>query len=42
MAENNPYLALIYQMATGMGTSQQYNSGQLTNLLGILGQIFMQ
>ncbi len=39
-AENNPYLAMIYQMATGQGTPQTYNPGQETNLLGILGQIF--
>lgn len=39
-AENNPYLALIYQMATGQGTAQTYNAGTGANLMGILSAIF--
>ncbi len=39
-AENNPYLAMIYQMATGQGMPQQYSAGMLTQLLGLIGNIF--
>jgi hypothetical protein len=38
-AENNPYLAMIYQMATGQGTAQQYTSGTWSQLLNILGSL---
>ena len=34
--ENNPYLSMIYQMATGQGMPQQYGQGTGSSLLGLL------
>ena len=36
-SENNPYLNMIYQMATGQGSPQQYGQGTGTQLMGLLG-----
>jgi hypothetical protein len=41
--EQNPYLSMIYSMATGQGTPQQYTSGagsQILSMLGGIGKLF--
>ncbi len=38
-AENNPYFAMIYQMATGQGVPQQYNPSTMAQIFGALAGI---